>query len=100
MVDRDTPFYNKEELIAFMSGTITANWDVPLEISSAFFGDLVERMCELDPSAIDEEGEFAQSSSNPRGRAIVKIMNIDPFIRSKKCGVNHNILVISRLRDS
>ncbi|MBS3902814.1 MAG: class I SAM-dependent methyltransferase [Anaplasmataceae bacterium] len=56
MIDTDTAFYSREELVAAMMSTTTANWNIPLEVSPHFFEDLVERMCELDSEIIDEEG--------------------------------------------
>lgn len=58
MVDTDTAFFNKEELVVSMVGTTTANWNIPWELAQVFFDDLVTRMCELDPEVIDEEGRF------------------------------------------
>ena len=58
MIDTDNPFYSKDELIAWMVGNTTANWNIPLSISSDFFKGLVERMCELDPNIIDDEGRL------------------------------------------
>ncbi|MGH2611977.1 MAG: class I SAM-dependent methyltransferase [Rhabdochlamydiaceae bacterium] len=56
MIDTDNPFYDKTELIEWMVGNTTANWSIPLDVSPAFFKDLVERMCELDSGVIDQEG--------------------------------------------
>lgn len=56
MIDTDTPFYSKEELVDWFIGTTTANWNIPLSIASVFFRDLVERMVELDSDMIDHEG--------------------------------------------
>lgn len=58
MLDIDNPFYDKAELIAWMVGNTTANWNIPLSLSPDFFRDLVERMCELDPKIIDQEGRL------------------------------------------
>lgn len=58
MINTDNPFYDKNELVAWMIGTTTANWNVPQSLSHAFFSDLVERMCELDPQIIDSEGRL------------------------------------------
>jgi len=58
MVDTDNPFYDKEELIVWMMGNTTANWNIPFSISRSFFSDLVERMSLLDPNLIDEEGRI------------------------------------------
>lgn len=58
MIDTDNPFYDKNELIAWMIGNTTANWNIPLSLSPAFFTSLVERMCELDPQIIDSEGRL------------------------------------------
>lgn len=56
MVDTDNPFYDKEELVDYMIGTTTANWSIPVDICRPFFNDLIERMCQIDPEAIDSEG--------------------------------------------
>lgn len=58
MIDTDNPFYDKTELVAWLFGTMTANWNIPQSLSLAFFSDLVERMCELDPEIIDQEGRL------------------------------------------
>ncbi len=58
MIDRDTAFYSKEELIAWMIGTTTANWNIPLSQSREFFTYIVERMKELDPYLVDHEGRW------------------------------------------
>lgn len=58
MIDTENPFYDKAELIAWMVGVTTANWNIPIPLSPLFFHDLVERMCELDPEIIDNEGRL------------------------------------------
>jgi trans-aconitate methyltransferase len=58
MIDTDSPFYNKAELVAWMIGTLSANWNIPMDLSTAFFSNVVERMCELDPTIIDDEGRL------------------------------------------
>lgn len=58
MIDTDNPFYDKTELVAWMVGNTTANWNIPLSMSRDFFRDLVDRMCELDPEIIDSEGRL------------------------------------------
>jgi len=56
MVDTDTAFYDKQELIDYTIGTTTANWNIPVAKSRSFFTDLVNRMIELDSEVIDSEG--------------------------------------------
>lgn len=58
MVDTDSPFYSKAELVAWMVGTLSANWNIPMNLSAAFFSDVVERMCELETTIIDDEGRI------------------------------------------
>lgn len=59
MVDTDNPFYDKSELIAWLAGTMPGNnWNIPQSFNLAFYKDLVERMCELTPQIIDEEGRL------------------------------------------
>jgi trans-aconitate methyltransferase len=58
MVDTQTPFYDKAELISWMVGTLTANWNIPPELSLHFFSDLVNRMIEIDGNVIDLEGRL------------------------------------------
>lgn len=56
IVDTDNPFYSKEELVNWMIGTTTANWNIPLELSATFFKEVVEQMQALDPNMVDAEG--------------------------------------------
>ncbi len=56
LVDIENAFYSPDELIIWMMGTVTANWNVPFSLSRPFFTDLVQRMYELDPTLIDNEG--------------------------------------------
>lgn len=58
MIDTDNPFYDIEELISWMVGTTTANWDIPVLLSKPFFTDLANKMIVLDPKIIDEEGRI------------------------------------------
>lgn len=58
IIDTDNPFYDMDDFIAWMMGTVTANWQIPSSLSQDFFTDLVHRMYELDPTIIDEEGRF------------------------------------------
>lgn len=53
-----TAFFNKHELVEWMIGTLTANWQVPLEKAEVFFNDLVDRMAELDSDVIDQSGAY------------------------------------------
>lgn len=56
VVDTENSFYDLEELIMWMIGTGTANWNIPFSLSRSFFTDLVHRIYELEPSMIDQEG--------------------------------------------
>lgn len=58
MVETPTPFYDKEELLSWMLGTVTPNWDLPQFLQYAFCYDLIERMCELDPEIVSSEGSI------------------------------------------
>lgn len=58
-----TAFYNKQELIEWMLGTVAANWQVPLDKAPDFFNDIVERMAELDRDVIDESGAYMMKLS-------------------------------------
>lgn len=53
-----TAFYNKQELLEFMLGTVTANWQIPLEIAEDFFNDLIDRLAQLDDKLIDSFGTY------------------------------------------
>jgi trans-aconitate 2-methyltransferase len=56
LIETENAFYSLEELITWMMGTVTANWNIPISQSRAFFTDLVQRMYELDSALIDQEG--------------------------------------------
>ncbi|MBX7065836.1 MAG: methyltransferase domain-containing protein [Parachlamydiales bacterium] len=56
IIETDNPFYDQDEFIAWLMGTATATWQIPIELSQLFFTDLVHRMIELDPAIIDDEG--------------------------------------------
>ena len=53
-----TAFFNKQELVDWMIGTTTANWNIPIEKADAFFSDVVDRMAELDDDVIGESGVY------------------------------------------
>lgn len=58
IIDTDNPFYDLDDFIAWMVGTATATWQIPLALSQSFFDEIAHRMCQLDPRIIDEEGRF------------------------------------------
>ena len=58
-----TMFYNQEELAAWMIGTVSANWKIPVNLSEVFFHDLIDRMVEIDPDVVDESGGFSMKLS-------------------------------------
>lgn len=53
-----TIFFNKKAIVEWMIGTVTANWQIPLDKARSFFSDLVDRMVELDESFIDSSGAY------------------------------------------
>lgn len=58
IVDKYTPFVSEQELVQWMVGTTTANWNIPQKIVPAFFQEVVARMRVLDPEMVDEEGRW------------------------------------------
>ncbi|MES2199839.1 MAG: methyltransferase [Chlamydiota bacterium] len=56
LIETENAFYDLDELIAWMIGTVTANWNIPIELNRPFFTDLIQRMAELDSNMIDNEG--------------------------------------------
>lgn len=72
MIDTITPYFDKQELVEWMIGTVAANWNVPLSISPQFFSDVVDRMCELEPEIIDQEGHIEFKSPRVYAVAIPK----------------------------
>lgn len=56
IVDTDNPFYDLDDFVTWLIGTSTATWQVPLPIARNFYTDLVNRMHELDPTIVDQEG--------------------------------------------
>lgn len=53
-----TAFFNKQELVEWMLGTVVANWKIPFNIAEEFLGELIDRMAELDEDVVDEEGVY------------------------------------------
>lgn len=53
-----TAFYNKQELVEWMVGTVAPNWKIPLDKANAFFNDLIDRMAKLDTDVIDKSGAY------------------------------------------
>ena len=53
-----TAFYNKQQLVEWMIGTVSANWKISVEQAPYFFNDLVDRMAELDSDVIDPSGAY------------------------------------------
>ena len=73
LIETENAFYSLEELITWMMGTVTANWNIPISQSSAFFTDLVHRMYEMDSALIDQEGRI--HFKMPRIHAIAEPLN-------------------------
>lgn len=57
-IHRPNAFYNRQELIDWLLGTTVANWGIPLEIAPSFFGQLLDRMVELDTDVIQPDGSY------------------------------------------
>jgi trans-aconitate methyltransferase len=53
-----TAFFNKQELVEWMVGTVSANWQIPLAQADLFFSDLIDRMAALDSDVIDKSGAY------------------------------------------
>jgi trans-aconitate 2-methyltransferase len=58
MLHTPTSYFNRQELVEWMIGTMTANWQIPLEIADPFFNAVVDRMAELDGDVIDQSGAY------------------------------------------
>lgn len=56
VVDTNTIFGSKEELVDWCGGTLTVNLNIPEEGRREFFQDVVERYLSNAPENIDEEG--------------------------------------------
>jgi trans-aconitate 2-methyltransferase len=72
--DTPTAFYNKQDLVDWMIGTVTANWHVPLEVADPFFHDLIDRMTELDSTVVNTSGAYHMKLS--RIEVIAKKANL------------------------
>lgn len=55
-VDTPTVFYDADELYNWLVGTMAANWNIPSQVRHEFFQDVLQRLFELDPDCIDENG--------------------------------------------
>lgn len=56
-------FYNKQELMEWMMGTLIANWQVPLDKADIFFSEIIDRMIELDDEVLDKDGVYHMKQS-------------------------------------
>jgi trans-aconitate 2-methyltransferase len=70
-----TAFYNKQELVEWMIGTMAANWQIPLDIAEAFFTDVVGRMEEIDPHVADPSGGYMMKISRFEVKAEKQILD-------------------------
>ncbi len=74
IVETLNAFYDLEDLVMWMVGTVSPNWNIPAELGFSFFTDLVHKMHEMDPSMIDEEGTVLFTM--PRIHLIAKPVNL------------------------
>ncbi len=51
-------FINRDQLVHWMLGTVTANWDIPKSVAPDFFNRLVSHMVDIEPSILDENGVY------------------------------------------
>ena len=47
-------FVHRDQLLHWMMGTTTANWDIPKSIAPSFFNRLIDHMIEIEPTIRDE----------------------------------------------
>ncbi|MES2200263.1 MAG: alpha/beta hydrolase fold domain-containing protein [Chlamydiota bacterium] len=74
IVETKNAFYDVEEFIQWMVGTVSANWNIPSNIGYAFFRDLANKMCELDPSMMNPDGSVF--FNNSRIHAVAMPINL------------------------
>ncbi|HSX04351.1 MAG TPA: class I SAM-dependent methyltransferase [Rhabdochlamydiaceae bacterium] len=70
IIDQDNLFNDLEDFIAWMIGTVTANWQIPFALSYPFFSDLASRMVELEPTMLDKDNHI--HFTMPRIQGIAK----------------------------
>ena len=58
VIDTPSIFHDLSEFTDWLIGTASANWSVPFEICTPFFTQVAQRMVELDPSLLNEEGSI------------------------------------------
>jgi trans-aconitate 2-methyltransferase len=63
-IDTFLIFHDISECIDWFIGTASANWGVPFELSMPFFTDMMERMIELDPTLLHEDGSIILPDGN------------------------------------
>lgn len=61
MLKTENCFYDTQELLMWLSGTGTANWNVPFSKSIPFFTDFIKSLFRLKPSIVDPEGRILLS---------------------------------------
>ncbi len=72
LIHTPTAFFNKQELVEWMMGTVTPNWQIPLEKADSFFNDLIDRMAELDDDVIHPSGAYYMKLSRFEVAAVSK----------------------------
>ncbi len=58
-VDLINPFFDKEELVNWMIGTLAANWNIPEKLIGSFFFVFAVILLEKDPNVQDEKGHIS-----------------------------------------
>lgn len=56
IIEKRHSFSTKAQLIDWLEGTLTANWDIPKQGRREFFSDVVDRYLAYQPQEQDEEG--------------------------------------------
>jgi trans-aconitate methyltransferase len=51
-------FFDRDELVDWMVGTLSANWGVPLELAPAVYNYFLDRWIELEPEIVSENGSI------------------------------------------
>lgn len=62
-LDTRVSFYNKQDLMEWMMGTLIANWQIPLDKADTFFSEIIDRMIELDHEVLDQDGVYNMKQS-------------------------------------
>lgn len=56
-------FITRKQFSDWLIGTVTANWDVPIDMAPEFMDKLIDYMLEIDSNIIDDKGSYHFRSS-------------------------------------